>query len=102
MAMMFMSQIHIDEKEREFLVGTNVNFAASLEVEKSEKIILDLDKKGVLNSTPTVYEFINGNLKELGEMMTSGSISKSGVNHRLRKLNEMADKLRTGEPIELK
>ena len=41
-------------------------------------------------------------LKELGEMMTSGNISKSGVNHRLRKLNEMADKLRTGEPIELK
>ncbi|MGO1631281.1 MAG: DNA-binding protein WhiA, partial [Staphylococcus equorum] len=34
-------------------------------------------------------------LKELGEMMTSGNISKSGVNHRLRKLNEMADKLRT-------
>lgn len=61
-------KIIIDEKEREFLVGTNVNFAASLEVEKSEKIILDLDKKGVLNSTPTVYEFINGNLKELGEM----------------------------------
>ncbi|MGO2107832.1 MAG: DNA-binding protein WhiA, partial [Staphylococcus equorum] len=30
-------------------------------------------------------------LKELGEMMTSGNISKSGVNHRLRKLNEMAD-----------
>ncbi|MDG0821727.1 MAG: DNA-binding protein WhiA [Staphylococcus equorum] len=41
-------------------------------------------------------------LKELGEMMTSGNISKSGVNHRLRKLNEMADKLRSGEPIELK
>ena len=40
-------------------------------------------------------------LKELGEMMTSGNISKySDVN--LRKLNEMADKLRTGEPIELK
>ncbi|MDK9865944.1 MULTISPECIES: DNA-binding protein WhiA [Staphylococcus] len=41
-------------------------------------------------------------LKELGEMMTSGNISKSGVNHRLRKLNEMADKLRSGESIELK
>ncbi|PTI41803.1 DNA-binding protein WhiA [Staphylococcus succinus] len=40
-------------------------------------------------------------LKELGEMMSTGSISKSGVNHRLRKLNEMADKLRTGEPLEL-
>lgn len=40
-------------------------------------------------------------LKELGEMMSTGSISKSGVNHRLRKLNEIADKLRTGEPLEL-
>ena len=40
-------------------------------------------------------------LKELGEMMSTGKISKSGVNHRLRKLNEMADKLRSGEPIEL-
>jgi len=40
-------------------------------------------------------------LKELGEMMSTGKISKSGVNHRLRKLNEMADKLRGGEPIEL-
>lgn len=29
-------------------------------------------------------------LKELGEMMPSGKISKSGVNHRIRKLNELA------------
>ncbi|MCG7340085.1 DNA-binding protein WhiA [Staphylococcus sp. ACRSN] len=41
-------------------------------------------------------------LKELGEMMSTGAISKSGVNHRLRKLNEMADKIRSGEPLELK
>ena len=40
-------------------------------------------------------------LKELGEMMSSGAISKSGVNHRLRKLNEIADKIRSGETIEL-
>lgn len=33
-------------------------------------------------------------LKELGEMIPSGTISKSGINHRLRKLNEMAEKLR--------
>ena len=33
------------------------------------------------------------NLKELGEVLP-GKVSKSGVNHRLRKLNEMADKLR--------
>lgn len=33
-------------------------------------------------------------LKELGEYIPSGPISKSGVNHRLRKINEFADKLR--------
>ncbi|MDQ0178319.1 DNA-binding protein WhiA [Bacillus chungangensis] len=39
-------------------------------------------------------------LKELGEMVTSGKISKSGINHRLRKIDQIADKLRAGEPIE--
>lgn len=37
-------------------------------------------------------------LKELGEMV-SGGISKSGINHRLRKLDEIAEKLKTGQPI---
>ncbi|WP_338216377.1 DNA-binding protein WhiA [Companilactobacillus muriivasis] len=30
-------------------------------------------------------------LKELGDMVPSGAISKSGINHRLRKLNELAE-----------
>lgn len=38
-------------------------------------------------------------LKELGEMVTGGSISKSGINHRLRKIDEIADKLRAGQII---
>ncbi len=33
------------------------------------------------------------NLTELGEMIPSGVVSKSGVNHRLRKINEIAQKL---------
>ena len=33
-------------------------------------------------------------LKELGEMISSGAISKSGINHRIRKINEFADRLR--------
>lgn len=41
-------------------------------------------------------------LKELGEMVSTGTISKSGVNHRLRKIDEIAEKLRNGESIELK
>jgi DNA-binding protein WhiA len=32
-------------------------------------------------------------LKELGELVEGGPISKSGVNHRLRKINEFASKL---------
>lgn len=36
-------------------------------------------------------------LKELGEMVSGGAISKSGINHRLRKIDEIADKLRYGE-----
>ncbi|MGX7199177.1 DNA-binding protein WhiA [Enterococcus nangangensis] len=34
-------------------------------------------------------------LKELGEMVPSGPISKSGINHRIRKINEFADNLRS-------
>lgn len=33
-------------------------------------------------------------LKELGEMLPTGAISKSGINHRIRKINEFADKLK--------
>ncbi len=36
-------------------------------------------------------------LKELGEMVSTGVVSKSGVNHRLRKIDEIADALRRGE-----
>ncbi|SES41762.1 DNA-binding protein WhiA [Salipaludibacillus aurantiacus] len=38
-------------------------------------------------------------LKELGEMVESGKVSKSGVNHRLRKIEEFANKLRAGEKV---
>lgn len=36
-------------------------------------------------------------LKELGEMVSGGQISKSGINHRLRKIDEIANKLRAGD-----
>lgn len=38
-------------------------------------------------------------LKELGEMVSGGKISKSGINHRLRKIDEIAEKLRAGQSI---
>ncbi|MGM0213004.1 DNA-binding protein WhiA [Enterococcus sp. AZ109] len=33
-------------------------------------------------------------LKELGEMIPSGTISKSGINHRIRKINDFAEELK--------
>ncbi|MEH7479520.1 DNA-binding protein WhiA [Neobacillus drentensis] len=38
-------------------------------------------------------------LKELGEMVSGGAISKSGINHRLRKIDAIADKLRAGDMV---
>lgn len=44
-------------------------------------------------------EYQDVTLKELGEMVSTGVVSKSGVNHRLRKIDEIADGLRRGEQI---
>lgn len=41
-------------------------------------------------------------LKELGEMVSTGTVSKSGVNHRLRKIDSIADTLRAGQKVNLK
>ncbi|QHS23239.1 DNA-binding protein WhiA [Virgibacillus sp. MSP4-1] len=40
-------------------------------------------------------------LKELGELVSTGKISKSGINHRLKKIDEFSDKLRRGEISEV-
>ncbi len=44
-------------------------------------------------------EYQDVTLKELGEMVSAGTVSKSGVNHRLRKIDEIADALRRGEQL---
>ena len=44
-------------------------------------------------------EYKDVTLKELGEMVSGGPISKSGINHRLRKIDEIAEKIRKGQPI---
>lgn len=44
-------------------------------------------------------EYQDVTLKELGEMVSTGKVSKSGVNHRLRKIDEIAESLRKGETI---
>lgn len=38
-------------------------------------------------------------LKELGELIESGPISKSGVNHRLKRIDDIAKQIRKGEYI---
>ncbi|MBB6450327.1 hypothetical protein HNR44_002310 [Geomicrobium halophilum] len=40
-------------------------------------------------------------LKELGEMVESGKVSKSGVNHRLRKIDVLAEQIRNNQPLKL-
>lgn len=44
-------------------------------------------------------QYAEASLKELGEMMTP-PIGKSGVNHRLRKILEIADKIRMERPFD--
>ncbi|TRM13107.1 DNA-binding protein WhiA [Lentibacillus cibarius] len=41
-------------------------------------------------------------LKELGELVSNGKISKSGVNHRLKKIDEFAEKLREERAVSKK
>ncbi|WP_028274113.1 DNA-binding protein WhiA [Atopococcus tabaci] len=72
--------------------------AASRQIEN----IKYLDKQVGLDTLPERLREVavvrvenpDASLKELGDMIPSGPISKSGVNHRLRKLNKMAEDLR--------
>src|SRR5699024_1810603 len=85
----------------------NLNKTVSAAMKQVESIQL-IDKEVGLDNLPDRLREIaklrvehqDVSLKELGEMMSTGAISKSGVNHRLRKLNEMADKIRSGEQID--
>src|SRR5690625_564367 len=38
-------------------------------------------------------------LKELGDLLPSGKLSKSGVNHRLKKIEEIATSLKSGKDV---
>lgn len=44
-------------------------------------------------------EYKDVTLKELGEMVSTGVVSKSGVNHRLRKIDEIAEAIRRGDHV---
>lgn len=58
-----------------------------------ERIGLKKLPEGLLEMAEVRLEYPNASLKELGDLL-SVPIGKSGVNHRLRKLSEIADKLR--------
>lgn len=84
----------------------NANFnkvadAANRQIES----IKYLDRKIGLNNLPVKLQEIaiarmahpEVSLKELGELVPGGPISKSGVNHRLRKIMEQAEKMGFGK-----
>lgn len=86
----------------------NLNKTVSAAMKQVESIKLIDQEIGIENLPDRLREIAKIrvenqeiSLKELGEMVSTGPISKSGVNHRLRKLNELADKIRNGEHIEL-
>lgn len=81
----------------------NLNKTIGAAVRQIENIRL-LDKSIGLHNLPEKLREVaeirlqhpDMNLKEVGEML-SGNVSKSGVNHRLRKIGELADKIRNTE-----
>ncbi|WP_202079172.1 DNA-binding protein WhiA [Caldalkalibacillus salinus] len=79
----------------------NLNKTVSAAMKQLETIQLIEDKLGLEQLPDKLREIAevrkqhpDVTLKELGDMIPSGKVSKSGINHRLRKLNEIADKLR--------
>ena len=80
--------------------NANFNKVADAANRQNESIKY-LDKKIGLNNLPVKLQEIaiarmahpEVSLKELGELVPGGPISKSGVNHRLRKIMEQAEKM---------
>ena len=81
--------------------NANMDKVANASNRQIENIRL-IDQRVGLNQLPPKLQMIaktrlahqEVSLKELGELVPDGPISKSGVNHRLRKINQYADKLR--------
>ncbi len=84
--------------------NANLNKIANASTRQIENIRL-IDSRVGLGSLPDKLREIaetrlahqEVSLKELGELVPDGPISKSGVNHRLRKINAYADELRTAK-----
>ncbi len=86
----------------------NINKTLDSSRKQQEDILLLKEKYGLENLPKGLQQIARirleepeASLKELGEMLEP-PIGKSGVNHRLRKLSEMADKLKCGKEEEKK
>ncbi|WCN38206.1 DNA-binding protein WhiA [Aneurinibacillus uraniidurans] len=82
----------------------NLNKTVAAAMQQIENIMLIDRHMGLANLPDRLREVAelrlqhrDMNLAELGEMVPSGKVSKSGINHRLRKINEIASKLRANE-----
>lgn len=81
--------------------NANLNKTADASSKQRKNIVLVDSEYGLENIPDKLREIAevrlenpDASLKELGELLPSGKISKSGVNHRMRKINEMADEIR--------
>lgn len=79
----------------------NLNKTISAASKQIDNIQLIEEEMGLIELPKKLYEVAvtrlehpDVSLKELGELIPSGPISKSGVNHRLRKLNKIAEDLK--------
>jgi DNA-binding transcriptional regulator WhiA len=86
----------------------NINKTLDSSRKQQEDILLLKEKYGLENLPKGLQQIAQirleepeASLKELGEMLEP-PIGKSGVNHRLRKLSELADKLRCSKEEEKK
>ncbi len=82
----------------------NIHKTVSAAVRQAEDIMLIRDRTGFEGLPDNLRQIAQlrlarpeATLKELGEALDP-PVGKSGVNHRLRKLSNMAEKLRDGRP----
>ena len=78
----------------------NLSKTVNASIRQIENIKFIIDRIGINGIPENLREiaqkrlnFQDASLKELGQMLTP-SIGKSGVNHRLRKIEELANKLK--------
>ena len=71
----------------------NINKTVSAAVKQVEDIGFENMPEGLVEAAMARLENPDATLKELGAVLTP-PVGKSGINHRLRKLSELADKVR--------